>query len=203
MRCIFVLLTMLILMLSSVSSGFAQHTLSLNNVIQRYPTTIILVIRHAEMPEEGNGLNRAGQMRAEMYVQYFKHYQVNGRNIHLNALFAAQDSENSIRPRLTLTPLSQALGLPIQTPYKNKHYLKLVDSLKPIVTGKTILISWHHGTMPGLLAALGADPKTLLPQGKWPNNQFGWVIQLCYDKDGHLIPELTRRVEENLQVEGL
>jgi hypothetical protein len=37
-----------------------------------------------------------------------------------------------------------------------------------------------------LLAALGADPLHLLPNGKWPEDVFGWVLLLEYDENGHL-----------------
>jgi len=163
-----------------------------------FSRSVILVIRHAEKPDEGSGLTPAGEMRAQEYVSYFEHYKLRGRTIHLDALYAAKDSRGSQRPRLTITPLSQALGLPISASFKDKDCQDFVDSIAPTVNGKTVLICWHHGEMPDLLAALGADPDTLLPNGKWPPEQFGWVIQLCYDQSGHLIPALTRRVLEDL-----
>jgi hypothetical protein len=58
------------------------------------------------------------------------------------------------------------------------------------------LICWHHGTIPQLLRALGADPKRLLPNGKWPDDVFGWLIQLRYDENGHLFE--SKRINENL-----
>src|SRR5437870_2950563 len=73
----------------------------------------ILIIRHAEKPDSGPGLTPAGHERAEAYVQYFKTFTLDSKPLKLDALFAAADSEKSHRPRLTLEPLSKALGLKI------------------------------------------------------------------------------------------
>src|SRR5271170_7271252 len=68
---------------------------------------VILIIRHAEKPKAGPDLSPEGVQRAEAYVNYFKSFQVNSQPLTLDYLFAAADSKNSIRPRLTLTPLSE------------------------------------------------------------------------------------------------
>ena len=36
----------------------------------------VLIIRHAEKPPTGAGLSRAGEQRAQAYVQYFKDFTV-------------------------------------------------------------------------------------------------------------------------------
>ena len=111
---------------------------------------------------------------------------------------AAADSSNSHRPRLTLEPLSQSLGLPLDIRYKNKESDQLAAELQSRPHGRHILICWHHGQIPALLQALGADPAKLLPGGKWPDDVFSWVIQLRYDEQGRLIFGETKRVSENL-----
>jgi hypothetical protein len=154
----------------------------------------VLVIRHADKPESGDGLSPAGVARANAYVSYFENYLIDGTPIKLTALFAAADSKESHRPYLTLEPLSRAIGLPIDSQYKDKDYTKLADALQSANHGKYILICWHHGEIPSLLRALGADPDQLIPGGKWPGDQYGWVMQLRYDKDAHL-KDSTRIVE--------
>lgn len=185
---------MLIALLVVMPFSFAKPSVD----TQQYPTTIILLIRHAEQPNKGDGLSPEGQQRANALVSYFEQYEVMGRKIHLDALFAAKDSKQGKRPRLTITPLSQALRLPIMTPYKNKDYQQLAESLLPLITGKTVLICWHHGEMLNLIDALGADAAIIFPHGKWPNKEYGWVVQLCYDKAGQLLPGLTHVVEQEL-----
>ena len=36
----------------------------------------------------------------------------------------------------------------------------------------------------------------ILPQGKWPDEEFDWLIQLRYDENGHLLN--SQRINENL-----
>ena len=92
--------------------------------------TTVLLIRHAEKPDDGTGLSPAGVARANTYVHYFTNYQINGATIKLTALFAATNTSSSHREYLTLLPLSEATGLPINTPYKDDDYAKLADLLE-------------------------------------------------------------------------
>src|SRR5215471_18691768 len=75
----------------------------------------VLIIRHAEKPEGGPDLSAEGRRRAEAYVQYFSNFKVDNQLLRIDALIAAADSKQSRRPRLTLKPLSKALGLKIDT----------------------------------------------------------------------------------------
>jgi hypothetical protein len=159
---------------------------------------VILIIRHAEKPGEGRELSPAGELRAAAYVQYFTNYTVDAKPLNLDCLIAAADSAKSRRPRLTLEPLSKSLGLKIASPFKDKQFDEMAHDLQTTPHGKRILICWHHGKIPELAQALGADPGKLLPGGRWPDDEFGWVLQLRYDHDGHLIADQTKRINENL-----
>jgi hypothetical protein len=157
---------------------------------------VVLIIRHAEKPASGNALTPAGEARAKAYAYYFQNYAVEGKPHRLDYLFAAADSKGSIRPRLTLTPLSEATGLRIDQRFTDKQFQELADDLRANPHGKLVLICWHHGEIPQLLHALGAKPEELLPGGKWPDEVFGWVIQLRYNSKGRLVE--TKRIKENL-----
>ena len=146
----------------------------------------LLLIRHAEKPEVGDGLTPAGEARARAYVDYFPHFKLGADTLKPDEIFAAADSRNSRRPRLTVEPLAQALKLPVNTPYKDKDFLSLANALRSGHDGRNILVCWHHGAMPELLRALGADPGTLLPDGRWPGDEYHWVIVLRYDQEGRL-----------------
>ena len=52
--------------------------------------------------------------------------------------------------------------------------------------GKTVLICWHHGKIPALLDALGADHRALLGGDEWPKYIYGWIVELQFDQDGKL-----------------
>jgi hypothetical protein len=157
---------------------------------------VILVIRHAEKPNEGSDLSAAGETRAEAYVNYFKNFKIDGQPLKLDYLFASRDSTASDRPDLTIAPTANALGLTIDSQYDNNQFQKLADDIQSRLRGKNILICWHHGNIPGLLQALGANPDSVLPNGKWPSEVFGWLIMLRYDENGHLLE--SKRINENL-----
>jgi broad specificity phosphatase PhoE len=157
---------------------------------------VILIIRHAEKPDEGSGLSAAGEARAEAYVNYFKNFKIDGQPLNLDYLFASRVSSASDRPGLTLAPTAKALGLTIDSQYGNNQFQKLADKIQSRLGGKNILICWHHGNIPGLLQALGANPDSVLPNGKWPSDVFGWLIMLRYDENGHLLE--SKRIDENL-----
>lgn len=158
----------------------------------------LLVVRHAEKPtDEGNaGLTPAGEARAKAYATYFQHFTFEAAPVHVDALIASADSRESSRPRLTLEPLAKATGMQVQTPFANKQYK---DAARWLESGDAhlhgaALIAWHHGKLAKLLERLGADPATVLPDGKWPDNVYDWVIVLRYGKDGSLM-EAKRVVE--------
>jgi len=158
----------------------------------------ILIIRHAEKPEVGTGLSPEGEARAQAYVHYFQNFRVKSEAMKFDYLVAAIDSDHSQRSRLTLEPLSTAIGLKPDLRFQAKRPQELARELRSRQHGKAILICWHHKEIPELLKSLGADPDHLLPGGEWPAQQFGWVLQLRYDHDGQLLQNKTKRIKEHL-----
>lgn len=148
--------------------------------------TTVMIIRHAEKPESGSGLTPEGEARARAYVGYFEHFTVDGQPMTPNALYSSADSKESMRPRLTITPLSQALGLPIDDRFADKQTKDIADALRTEPHGNRVLICWHHGEIPKLIRDLGADASALIPGDKWPSDVFGWVVVLRYDHKGRL-----------------
>ncbi len=172
--------------------------------------TTILLIRHAEKPESGPLLAIAGQARAQAYTVYFQNYVRNARPLTLHYLFAAADSDESHRPRLTITPLANALGLPINDTYKDKDYKNLAREIfrNTQYNHTNILICWHHGEILDLATALGVDadklppeahwPEAKPPKKPWPKEVYGWVLQLHYGGDGKIDPQQTKCVKQHL-----
>ncbi|HEY1735087.1 MAG TPA: flagellar basal body-associated protein FliL [Methylovirgula sp.] len=203
-RRLFLRFAVLLLAFAFVSPAFAKHHHDDDEGggAPGLSGATILIIRHAEKPADkdtgGPGLAPAGQARAQGYADYFRHFQVDGVPVKIDTLIATADSDASARPRLTLTPLSKALGLPIQQNFADKEVKDLVRSLEDGPPGRTILIAWHHGKLPKLLEHLGADPDALIPGGDWPDDTYNWVIVLRYDKDGDLT--LSQRVVEPASV---
>jgi hypothetical protein len=164
--------------------------------------TTLLIIRHGEKPAHGRGLDAAGRLRAQAYVPWFSQLSLAGRHAAPSALYASADTRNSARERLTLAPLALALGEPIQLRFGEDQVQALAAHLRANpVSGGTVLICWHHGRMPKLLRALGADPAELLPQGRWPDAVFDWLIVLRYDADGRLVQQQRMRIPVDVPAE--
>jgi len=160
--------------------------------------SVVLIIRHAEDADSGDGISPLGQERAEAYKNYFREFTLDSKRLEPQAIFAAKDSKQSHRPRLTVEPFAKAAKLRIDTRFGNDQSAELAADLRANQQGKVILICWRHPYVPALLGALGANPKTFLPKGKWPGAVYDWVILLSYDQDGRLIPSSSRRINEHL-----
>jgi hypothetical protein len=164
--------------------------------------SVVLIIRHAEDAGSGDGISPLGEKRAEAYKNYFLNFAVDSKRREPTVIFAAKDSKKSHRPRLTMEPFAKAANLKIDTRFGNNDSNDLAADLRANDQGKVILICWRHPYIPALLGALGATPKTFLPNGKWPGAVYNWVIQLSFDQDGHLTPSSSRRIDEHLMPGG-
>jgi hypothetical protein len=160
--------------------------------------SVVLIIRHAENGGPGRDLAPRGKERAEAYKNYFLNFTVDSKRLEPAVVFAAKDSKQSHRPRLTLEPFAKAAKLKIDARFGNNQSTELAAALRTTEQGKVILISWRHGDIPDLLRALGAKPEALLPRGKWPGSVYDWVILLSYDHDGRLITGSSKRINEHL-----
>jgi hypothetical protein len=176
-----------------------SFTLTLAAVAQNGPKdAVVLIIRHAEDGGKGQDLAPRGHERAEAYKDYFLNFAVDSKRREPTVIFAAKDSKKSHRPRLTVEPFAKAANLKIDTRFGNDQSTDLAADLRANHQGKVILICWRHPYIPALLSALGANPKTFLPNGKWPGAVYDWVILLSFDKDGRLIPSSSKRINEHL-----
>jgi hypothetical protein len=175
----------------------ALTTASVDSKTRTWPgpaNATVLIIRHAEKPASGANLTPEGEARANAYAKYFEPFNDGKESFNVDALYATSDTTRRARSKLTLLPLSQATGLPIQTKYGNYDANFLAEALRNEPPGKHPLISWHYSHIPDLISALGGDPKSLLPDGKWPPNVFNWVIELQYDANGKLLK--SQRIQE-------
>ena len=156
----------------------------------------VLIVRHAEKPDQGRGLSAKGEHRAQAYSSYFDPLQLEGEQLTPQRLIATTDSKESDRPRLTLTPLSQRLKLPIEQPYADEEVDKLVKSLGKDNSAPILLIAWHHGHIDNLIEAFGGDAKKLTGQKHWPQEVYDWLIVLRFDHKGQLIESRSEKVQQ-------
>jgi hypothetical protein len=180
------------LLLSNLSSAQEARNYLANNTV--------LIIRHSEKPDTGTGLNAAGEARARLYTKYFQPFQEEGLSIQVDSLYAGADSKSSMRPRLTLEPLSKSSGMPLHSKIGTKDSDTLVQELKTETHGQHPLIAWRHGEIPALLRAFGASPEKLLPNGQWSDDVFDWVIVLNIGADGQLTS--AKRIHQSLNLPG-
>lgn len=157
----------------------------------------VLIVRHAEKPDEGPGLNARGEQRAQAYAHYFDPLRLEGEALLPQRLIATRDSESSERPRLTLTPLSVRLQLPLEQPYADDQVDKLVESLRKKNQAAVVLIAWHHGHIADLIDSFGGDTWSLLGHKKWPGYAYNWLVVLHFGDHGQLI-STAKRVQEHL-----
>src|SRR4029077_10442192 len=80
---------------------------------------VVLIIRHAEDADSGDGISPLGQERAEAFKNYFQNFTVDSKRREPNVIFAATDSKKSHRPRLTMEPFANAATLKIDTRFGN------------------------------------------------------------------------------------
>jgi hypothetical protein len=92
-------------------------------------------------------------------------------------------SKHSNRPVETITPLAAALKLSIDSTIMDDDYAALAKELfSGKYAGKVVLVAWHHGKIPQLATALGAQP----PYTPWPDGQFDRVWRIDY-RDGKAV----------------
>ena len=178
---------------------FCASTLTFAAHAQEGPkNSVVLIIRHAEDADSGDGISPLGEKRAEAYKNYFLNFTVDSKRLEPKVVFAAKDSKKSHRPRLTMEPFAKAANLKIDMRFGNDQSADLAADLRANQQGKVILICWRHPYIPALLAGLGANPKSFLPNGKWPGAVFDWIILLSFDQNGHLIASSSKRTNEHL-----
>lgn len=137
-----------------------------------------LILRHAEKPDSGDepDLSARGRLRAAALSVCLP--QRFGRPDYL---FAARDTKESRRSRLTLTPLSQALGVPINCTFDRMDFDDMAKHLQSgqIRKDTIVVIAWHHGTIPELVKHLGVQHAP----AQWDDNVFDqfWRVQLGKD----------------------
>ena len=166
----------------NILAGFVLLTFSVAAWADTYPAHV-LIIRHAEKPADGPGLSPEGKERAAALPKLFMKSEARSDLFPTpDFIFATKNSDESHRPVDTVTPLADKLGLTVNSDIKNEHFEKLVQELfqMPKYAGKTVLICWHHRTMPDLAKALkGIDIPERIDKGA-----FNLIWQIDYNKDG-------------------
>ncbi|WP_199098713.1 flagellar basal body-associated protein FliL [Dyella sp. ASV21] len=156
----------------------------------------VLIVRHAEKASAGDGLSPQGEQRAIAYASYFDPWRDDRETLMPQRLIATRDSKESARPRLTLTPLSQRIDLPIEQPFADDQVDELAKSLRRDNRANVVLIAWHHGHIDKLIDALGGNAGHVIGRKSWPEDVYNWVVVLHFDHHGELDGNRSRVVVE-------
>lgn len=152
----------------------------------------IILMRHADKNDDPSDedLSEAGMLRAEHLATYIP--ETFGKP---DIIIATAHSKHSDRPKETVKPLADALGLKVQHDFENDEFSDLVYEIfnDPDYKDKTVVICWHHGKLPAMAALLGA-PAGSYPD-PWPNDAYNLVLDLQYDPFAGSPPKVARVIE--------
>lgn len=150
----------------------------------------ILLMRHAEKTGDpaDKSLSSVGKTRAENLAQYIP--ETFGKP---DAIFAARQSKHSNRSVETVEPLAAATGNTLDKSYKDDDYGALVERLTsdPGLTGKSVVVCWHHSDLPEIAEALGAPPGSY-PK-PWDPTVFNMIIDMRFAPGSQ--PEISQIIE--------
>ncbi len=131
----------------------------------------VVIIRHAEKPENGDnlsckGFNRALQLPAVLYAKY-----KTPDKIFVPAMGNGK-SANHVRMFETITPFAIKYNIGINSKYDVDNVKEMATAI--LKTPSYALVVWEHDKIDNLVKALGADAKGM----KWPNDDFDsiWIV---------------------------
>ncbi len=153
----------------------------------------IILMRHGDKDDddsENQDLSAAGMARAQRLATYIP--ETFGKP---DIIIATAHSKHSDRPKETVEPLADALGLRIQHDYENDEFSDLVEQIfnDPDYKNKTVVICWHHGKLPAMAVLLGA-PAGSYPD-PWPADAYNIILDLQYDPNSGAPPKVARVTE--------
>jgi len=131
-----------------------------------------------EKPVYGDVLNDKGWRRAYALANnpFLLHNDAYGIPVALFASAPVQ-SDGSLRPIQTITPLSDSLGLEVNKSFTIDNKPELVKEImsNPQYHNKLVVISFEHNNIPELATLFGAKKSP----NKWPDNVFDriWVLE--------------------------
>jgi broad specificity phosphatase PhoE len=155
--------------------------------------SVVMLLRHAEKPlgagpphgvtVEGNpdpeSLTPRGWQRAGALVGLFAPDSSVVRSRRLSTpthLFASQvgPQSSSARPRETLLPLGERLGLTVDARFRKEELASLVQAVEAI--DGIVLIAWEHHLIPSITTMLVGGAASV-PQ-VWPDDRYDvvWVV---------------------------
>ena len=156
--------------------------------------SVVMLVRHAEKPlgdgpphgvtidgtADPESLTPRGWQRAGALVALFAADRSDGAGLRFptpTRLFASQIGPQSLsaRPRETLLPLSERIGLAVDSSLRKEEIDQLVKAIQG--TGGVVLVAWEHHLIPAIATMLVSD-RSQVPQ-IWPDDRYDmvWVLE--------------------------
>jgi broad specificity phosphatase PhoE len=174
----------------------------------------VMLLRHAEKPNERrSGVNEAGKpdegtlsvagwLRAGALVPYFAsladrlHSRLVCRPQHI---FAARSTAQhpSTRPRDTVRPLADMLGIPVDERWSDEDPVELVgEALRSIE--EPVLVCWRHDHLPALARSILQSDG--IPE-HWPGNRFDITWSIRPENGGWILLQVPQLLLAGDQVD--
>jgi len=149
-----------------------------------YRPAQIILLRHAEKPNEGIILSEQGYRRAKLLPLFFKQHPLLSTFGPPVAIFAAAPKKPglSIRSIQTMIPLANVFNLNINENFTKNDIHQLVGTIfsTPAYHGKMIIICWDRSGIPVIAKLLGVNSSPLM----WSKETFDrcWIINYAEKK---------------------
>jgi phosphohistidine phosphatase SixA len=148
----------------------------------------ILVMRHAEKPDDSNdpNLSKAGHVRAIRLASYIPE-----KIVQPDFIMASAVSHSSARPYETVRPLSKVTSLGVDATIVDDDYKTLANELltNTKYAGKQVVVCWHHGNIPHLMHQLGAG-KGDYPD-PWDPAVFNLILEVTFSDGKVSVKKVT------------
>jgi hypothetical protein len=150
-----------------------------------HPNLKVVIIRHAEKPENGDNLSCQGQNRALALAKILQQKIGIPDYIYVPSLDLNIATKHS-RMFQTITPFAIKFNLPINSKFNEKDIRKVAKNV--LDKNGIVLLVWDHSEIPKLVKQLG-----IKHADTWKNNDFDsiWLIsyktgkaELSIDKEG-------------------
>ncbi len=133
----------------------------------------IIILRHAEKPDNGDNLSCAGFDRALKLPKVIIAKFGVPNYLYVPAPSVGKVTK-SLRMMETISPLAVKYNLPVNTNYDATQTKRLAASI--LKRSGTVVVVWEHGNIPAIISALGVDSEKL----KWKGIDFDslWIVTI-------------------------
>jgi hypothetical protein len=184
------------------TSTFARPPAS--TAVTAAPGTVVMVIRHGEKPAgtddgidasgnpDSHSLTPRGWERARALVTLFdpRPGTVKAGLARPLVIYAAGGTGEGTRPRETVQPLADHLGIPEDNGFAKGEEAELIGQAAT-QPGPT-LICWQHQEIPAIVAAFGKVTPT--PPTSWPSDRFDMVWTFTATSTGWVFAQVPEMV---------